>query len=68
MIQSVHSNYKDMVYLIPISKLDTSILKAWLHKVLVALHNLFVIVSVSTRQPHLQQVSLFPDFCLLVIN
>ena len=47
MVQSVCSNYKDMGCLITVSKLDTSILQAWLHKVLVALHNLFVIVTVS---------------------
>ena len=35
-----------MVCLIPISKFDTSILQAWLHKVLLALHNLFVVVAV----------------------
>ena len=48
MVQSVCSNYKDMVCLIPVLKLDTSILQTWLHEVLVALHNLFVIVAVTT--------------------
>ena len=47
MVQSVSSNYKDMLCLILISKLDTRILQAWLQKVLVALPNLFVIVAVS---------------------
>ena len=47
MVQSVCSNYKDVVCVIPVSKLDTSILQALLHKVPVALHYLFVIVAVS---------------------
>ena len=47
MVQSVCSNYKDMLCLIPISKLDTRILQAWLHKVLLALPNLIIIVAVS---------------------
>ena len=48
MVQSVCSNYKDMICLIPVSKLDTSILHTWLHKVLVALHNLKFLLSLLT--------------------
>ena len=47
MVQSVHGKCKDIVCLIPVHRLDYSILLSWFHKVMVALHDIFLIVAVS---------------------
>ena len=47
MVQSICSKYKDIVCLVPISNLDTSILQKWFLKVMKALHDLFIVIAVS---------------------
>ena len=47
MVQSICSKYKDIVCLVPVTNLDTSILRKWFLKVMKALHDLFIVVAVS---------------------
>ena len=47
MVQSVCSNYKDIVCLIPVATLNTSVLQKWFTKVMTALHDIFIVIAVS---------------------
>ena len=47
MVQSVCQNYKDVVCLVPVEKLDTSILRCWFDKVMKCLDEIFFVVAVS---------------------
>jgi len=48
MVQSVCSNYKDIVCLVPVSTLNSAMLHTWFKKVLHALHDIFYVIAVST--------------------
>ena len=48
MVQSLHGKYKDIVCLIPVHKLDSSILSTWFHKVMAALHDILLFLQITT--------------------
>ena len=48
MIQSLMGNYKDVVCLIPVNKLDTHLLRSWFDHVMNALDDFCFVVAVST--------------------
>ena len=48
MIQSICCKYKNIVCLVPIVTLDSETLRSWFDKVMVAVHDLFHVVAVST--------------------
>ena len=62
MIQSVNSKYKDVVCLQPFYQLDTEFLKSWFHTVMVALHDLFIVVAVSVDNHVCNRYVLFFDW------
>jgi len=47
MVQSICGNYKDVVCLVPVDKLDSSLLKCWFFKVMEFLKGIFNVVAVS---------------------
>ena len=47
MIQSSCSKYSDVVYNVPVDKLDTNLLRSWFDKVMLALYDLVFVVAVS---------------------
>ena len=47
MIQSTCCKYKDVVCLIPVNKLDTTLLSCWFEKVMKALNDIFLVIAVS---------------------
>ena len=47
MVQSVCGSYKDVVCVVPINKLDTSILTSLFQKVMLALDKIFLVIAVS---------------------
>lgn len=47
MVQSLHSKYKDVVCLIPVSQLDTGILRKWFDKVMEAIDPYLLVIAVS---------------------
>ena len=54
MVQSVCCKFKDVVcllpilpVLLPINRLDTALLRKWFHKVMLGLHSLFIVATVS---------------------
>ena len=47
MVQSVCGSYKDVVCVVPINKLDTSILTAWFQKVMLALDKVVLVIALS---------------------
>ena len=48
MVQSLMGKYKDVVCLVPVNKLDTSLLKTYFDRVMLALNKLFLVVAVCT--------------------
>ena len=47
MVQSIHSNYKDVVCLVPVNKLDTATLRRWFDAVMAAIDEVMLVVAVS---------------------
>ena len=47
MVQSTCDKHKDVVCLVPINRLDTTILRTWFDKVMKALHKIFFVVALS---------------------
>ena len=47
MVQSMRSNYKDVVCLVPVNKLDTAILRRWFDTVMTAIDELMLVLAVS---------------------
>ena len=47
MVQSIHSKYRDVVFLVPISKLDSGLLREWFCKVMEGLKDFFLVLAVS---------------------
>ena len=47
MIQSTSSKYKDVVSLIPVNKLDLTLLSYWFEKVMKAINDIFLMIAVS---------------------
>ena len=48
-VQSVCGSYKDVVCVVPINKLDTSILTSWFQKIMLALDKVFLVIAVSVE-------------------
>lgn len=46
MVQSIGGKYQDIVCLIPVNKLDTSLLRTWFNYVMQGLHDIFLVVAV----------------------
>ena len=47
MVQSIRSKYKDVVCLVPISKLDTAILRAWFDRVMISIDEFLLVSAIS---------------------
>ena len=47
MVQSTCDKYKDVVCLVPINKLNTTILRTWFDKVMKAIDEIFFVVALS---------------------
>ena len=47
MVQSIYSKYRDVVCLVPISKLDSGLLREWFCKVMEGLKDVFLVLAVS---------------------
>ena len=47
MVQSMRSNYKDVVCLVPVNKLDTAILRRWFDTVMTAIFEVMLVLTVS---------------------
>ena len=47
MVQSIRSKYKDVVFLVPISKLDTASLRAWFDRVMISIDEFLLVSAIS---------------------
>ena len=68
MVQSVCKNYKDIVCLVPVEKLDTSLLHYWFNKVMKYLSKIFIVVAVSVDNHICNRWKMFVlIFCFLIV-
>ena len=47
MEQSTCGKYKDVICLVPINRLDASLLRLWFDRIMLALHDFFLVIAVS---------------------
>ena len=47
MVQSIRAKYRNVVCLVPISKLDTAVLRAWLDKVMISIDEFLLVSAIS---------------------